>query len=181
MEKKTKIFFIVLLVVILALAIFLLNKIFRGGTCCVEDYQNSDLKGQINQMFSENKQNIILYPSSGKVRIEMGTPDFGIALAAKTSDESSSEEERLKYTITLTKEAKDCVEVLGEEEVSNIIDQKLGVMNNFNEYEGSKSYTTISFDIPQDASKCAQKINIEAFDTKTNESLGNVSLQFEII
>lgn len=74
---------IVLLMTVLVLGIFLIQKVFRTGTGAV-DAIDSQVNAEINKLFSEEDARLIIFPNSGVVDVSRGgDKPSGFAFAVK--------------------------------------------------------------------------------------------------
>src|SRR3989344_5188244 len=62
---------IVLLMVVLVLGIFLIQRIFRAGTNAI-DSVDSEVQSQIQKLFSEEGKTIAVYPTSREITLSKG-------------------------------------------------------------------------------------------------------------
>lgn len=73
---------IVLLMVVLVLGIFLVQRIFRSGTNAV-DIIDAQIQSEINKLFSEEEKNLVIYPSSREITIRRGDSPRGFAFSVR--------------------------------------------------------------------------------------------------
>lgn len=89
---------IVLAMSMLILGLMLIRNIFKGGTGAIESI-NSQVAGEINKMFGEDKR-VVLYPSSGVIEVKQGkTGGFAIGIKNKLSG-MSADTARFAYLVT---------------------------------------------------------------------------------
>src|SRR3989344_2767489 len=158
---------IVLLMVVLGLGIFLIQKIFGGATDSV-DVINEKVMNELNDVLSKEGAKVVVKLGSNKMaKIKEGTVDFGIAIGSQTEDGTAASRERLEYQIQVSRESEDCVQILGALAVEDLVDQKVGdAWNKFDGYEGKSAFAIISFDIPEATARCSQKFTIDVRDTE---------------
>lgn len=75
---------IVLLMVVLVLGIFFIQKIFGAGTNAI-DTIDSEVQNQIAQLFSQEGKKIGVYPTSRRVTIKKGSDPIGFAYSIKST------------------------------------------------------------------------------------------------
>lgn len=76
---------IVLLMSVLVLGIFLIQKVFQSGTGAV-DAIDKEVENQINKLFSEEGKPIAIFPSSREITIEKGDNPKGFAFSINNKD-----------------------------------------------------------------------------------------------
>lgn len=181
---------IVLLMAVLGLGIFLIQKIFTGATDSV-DVINDKVMGQINDLFSsQNARVVVKLGADRKAKIKRGSIDFGIAIGAKTNSGGPViSRNQLQYTLELdTSEAGNCIALLGSDGgniVKGWINQKSVIggpgendKQGFDEYEADKAYAIVYFDIPDAVTKCSQKIYVSV--TEGTEAVGGTFFKIQI-
>lgn len=90
---------IVLLMSVLVLGIFLVQKIFKTGTSAI-DVVDSQIQSEINKLFAEEGKNFVIYPSSQQITLKKGDDPKGFAFSVKNP---FTETRKFNYVI----EAKD--------------------------------------------------------------------------
>jgi len=168
---------IVLLMAVLGLGIFLVQKIFAGATTSV-DLIDDKVMGEINDLFSEKNSDVVVFLGSDqKAKIKRDSQDFGIAIGAQTPDGSATDRDRMTYELSFGEESEDCVSLLGirsrsqgEAEFAKLMGQKPSgartETHTFDKYDGADAYARLSFNIPKAFVKCSQKIYVDVVDTK---------------
>ncbi len=174
---------IVLLMAVLGLGLFLIQKIGGGATASV-DLINDKVISEINTLFSDEGSNVIVkLGADRKAKIKDDTQDFGIAIGAQTPDGGTAGGNRLQYKLELdNSEQNNCITVLGGiTKVQSLMQQRTGIWINFDGFDGSTAWARIGFNIPKATQKCSQKILIEVKDTKTSEVFAGTFFKIEII
>ena len=175
---------IVLLMTVLVLGLVLVRTIFTGATDSVSTI-NDKVKDKISQIFSdEGKDVVVMLGADKKAKVRVGTPDFGVAIAANTYDGGPATRERMEYKVLLDDSARDnCVESLGESETENLLKINTNKWIPFDEFDGSNVYAIVSFDIPKGTILCSQKILVDVRDREQSgtERLGGSFFTIEII
>ena len=101
---------IVLLMSVLILGIFLVQKIFKGSTNAIDSI-NTEVENQINKLFSDEGGKIAFYPTSRDLVLKKSEEPKGFAFSVRNANNPNSAE--FSYTIkasdvskcgTLTKE-----------------------------------------------------------------------------
>jgi hypothetical protein len=87
---------IVLLMVVLVLGIFFIQKIFGVGTNAIDSI-DSEVLNQIERLFSEEGKKIAVYPTARDVSVKKGDDPKGFAFSIKNTDR---EERNFTYTVT---------------------------------------------------------------------------------
>lgn len=176
---------IVLLMAVLGLGLFLVNKIFGGATESV-DTINDKVLGEINDLFSDQDASVVVkLGADRKAKIKDGTDDFGIAIGAQTSDGSSvGTRSRLQYKLELdTSETGNCIAVLGgSAQVKSLMAQRTSEWIGFDGFDGSTAWARLSFNIPKGTAECSQKIFVDVKDTaRPQNSTSGTYLKIQII
>ena len=73
---------IILLVVMLVLGIFFIQRIFGSGTNAI-DQIDSQVQSEINKIFTEEGKTFVIYPSSRQITLKTGDDPKGFAFAYK--------------------------------------------------------------------------------------------------
>jgi len=81
---------IVLLMSVLVLGIFLVQKIFGGSSDAI-DQINNQVEGQINELFADRDISFVILPSSGKVTVKKGDDPSGAAFSFKNPEKEQKE------------------------------------------------------------------------------------------
>jgi len=96
---------IVLLVSVLILGIFLVQKIFSSATGVV-DLTDQQLKSEVNKLFSEDKK-VVIYPSTRLLEIKQEATD-GIGIGIKNLLEGVSGSQTFSYEVKLIEGTEKC-------------------------------------------------------------------------
>lgn len=81
---------VVLLMAVLILGIFLVQRIFGSTTNAIDTIDNQ-VQSEINQLFSEGTNHISVYPSSREINVKRGeVKGFGFSVYNDNNDPSSS-------------------------------------------------------------------------------------------
>jgi len=76
---------IVLLMSVLVLGIFLVQKVFSSGTNAIDSIDDQ-VQSEINKLFSEEGNDLVVYPSSYDVTVKKGDTPKGFAFSVKNTD-----------------------------------------------------------------------------------------------
>jgi len=76
---------IVLLMSVLVLGIFLVQKIFKTGTSAIDEV-DKQIQTQINQLFAEEGNKLVIFPSSREVSVKKGDAPKGFAFSVENKD-----------------------------------------------------------------------------------------------
>ena len=79
---------IVLLMIVLVLGIFFIQKIFSGGSDAIDSI-NSQVQSQIQKLFSQEGTKVAVYPTSRDITIKKGDTPKGFAFSVKNLDSAS--------------------------------------------------------------------------------------------
>ncbi len=90
---------IVLLMVVLVLGIFFIQKIFSAGTNAI-DTIDTQVQSEMQKLFgSDDAKRVVMFPTSQRLKIKQGSIDEGFAFSLKNLD---SETASFTYTVTAT-------------------------------------------------------------------------------
>jgi len=81
---------IVLLMTVLVLGIFFIQKIFGGGVNAI-DSVNTEIENQINKLFSEEGKKLAVYPTSREIKVKKGDDPKGFAFSVKNKEVESAD------------------------------------------------------------------------------------------
>ncbi|GIU68617.1 MAG: hypothetical protein KatS3mg001_467 [Candidatus Pacearchaeota archaeon] len=76
---------IVLLMIVLVLGIFFIQKIFTTGTNAIDTIDN-EIQNQLQKLFAEETRTIAVYPTSREVTIKKGDTPKGFAFSVRNND-----------------------------------------------------------------------------------------------
>lgn len=79
---------IVLLMSVLVLGIFLVQKIFKSSSSAI-DTVDSQIQSEINKLFSTEGKALVIYPSSREISVKKGDTPKGFAFSVKNTDVES--------------------------------------------------------------------------------------------
>ena len=146
---------IVLLMTVLVLGLFFVQKIFSSGNNAI-DSVDSQLTAQINQLFSDGSAEIAVYPTSRSITLTKGdsTPK-GFAFSVYNNDKASH---KFSYTV-----ASGDVSNCGQTMTNQIADSYLlGGKGDFTLDKGNSLALAriVKIDVPQSAPPCTAIYNI---------------------
>ena len=156
---------IVLLMGVLVLGVFLIQKIFSSATGAV-DVIDQEIKSEISKLFStDESKKIVIYPSSRKITIKKGEQGLGFAFSIRNVDD---EEATFSYSVEASET--DC-ESLNVEEASSYL--ALGKSGDIQIAAGSimENPKLVTFNIPETAPPCSVSYSITL--TKEGEVYGS--------
>ncbi|MEK6945920.1 MAG: hypothetical protein AABW63_03945 [Nanoarchaeota archaeon] len=146
---------IVLLMAVLILGIFLVQKIFSSGSNAI-DSVNNEVQNQINQLFSQEDKKIAVYPTSREITLKKGDTPKGFAFSVKNRDVEQAE---FTYSVTASDVSK-CGSTFSETKANNYL---LGGSGTFSLGPGNALDLArlVKFDIPDTAPPCTIIYNLE--------------------
>ncbi len=143
---------IVLLMSVLVLGIFLVQKIFSSGSSAI-DQIDSQLQSKIGELFADEGLEFVLYPRSAAVNIKRGESGKGFGFAV---DNTESKEKSYTWSVTATDAGnwkEECGLSVGEANKYLILEEgsfELGKQRNNLNTGG----VIIKLNIPKDAPRC---------------------------
>lgn len=159
---------IVLLMAVLILGIFLIKNIFSGSTDAVENI-NNELQNQINSLFTQENQKLVIYPASRGITVKKGDTPKGFAFSVRNRDVESAE---FTYTVTASDISK-CGSSFTEAKANNYL---LSGTGKFNLGPGDllEQARLVKFEIPETAPPCTIVYNLDI--KKTGVSYSNADV-----
>jgi len=107
---------IVLLLIVLVLGIFFIQKIFKSGSNAI-DTIDSQTQSELQKLFANENAKIAFYPTSRDVAINKGDDPKGFAFQIRNND---VEEAVFTFTTTAT-DASKCGSTFNEEKANNLL------------------------------------------------------------
>ena len=147
---------IVLLVSVLILGIFLVQKIF-GSAKKVIDMTDAQVTSEINELFAEENK-LVIYPQTRSIKIKQEEVE-GVGLGIKNLLQGGTGEEIFSYEVVVG-DASDCKET-DEQVLSWIRTGK--TIQNIRIPIGDLSIQRVTFRIPTGSSLCIPRYNINVY------------------
>lgn len=147
---------IILLVSVLILGIFLVQKIFGSATSAV-DLTDQQLKNEINKLFSEDKK-LVIYPSTRYIEASQGE-NTGVGVGIKNLLQGAAGSKTFSYEVVVS-DASKCPE--GEASVLNWI-QAGRTESNIPIPVGDLSSQKVLIRVPDGSSLCLARFRINIF------------------
>ncbi|MEM3091167.1 MAG: hypothetical protein QXX55_00445 [Candidatus Pacearchaeota archaeon] len=138
---------IVLLMIVLVLGIFFIQKIFSAGTNAIETIDNQ-VQNEIQKLFAQEDKKIVVYPTSRDLTIKKGDDPKGFAFSIKNKGEPSD----FSYEITAS-DVSNCRGALTREEANRYL---IGGSGTFSVARDSSLELPIlvKFDVSDEAPAC---------------------------
>jgi hypothetical protein len=147
---------IVLLVSVLVMGIFFIQKISKSATGVI-DLTDQQLRDQVNKLFSEDKE-IVIYPGTRYLEIKQTTSD-GIGLGIKNLGNADT----FSYDVKATP-GNNCPDSFKSEDALNLI--SIGGTEEGIELEaGGFAYRKVLFDIPTGTPLCVVRFSLNVDST----------------
>src|SRR4030043_229609 len=146
---------IVLLVMVLILGGYFVNKIFFSATSSV-DQIDAQVRDQINKLFAEdNTRKIVIFPSTRKISLSKGQQGSGFAFSIR---DTGTEADTFTYTIQSTETS--CSNSLSNSQADSFI--AIGKTGTIQISAGSlmDDPKLVTFDIPENAPPCSVSYSI---------------------
>jgi len=126
---------IVIAMSMLMLGLVLVKNIFSGATYNI-DQLNEKVKGEINALFADEDQRVVLYlPKGNKIEVDQGE-DFGVGFAIRNTMKGESQSGTFTYNVQASSIEKDCD--LSLEKANNFL--RLGDSGTFQLAPGSEPH-----------------------------------------
>lgn len=141
---------IVLLMGVLVLGGFLIQKIFITGTNAI-DQIDAAVEDEITKLFSNEDKNLIIYPTSGDITIKKDDDPRGFAFSVQ--NEAGAESQSYTYEVSV-QEIPDSCGSLTENEADGFIIGKSGefTLGPGNRLQNSR---LVRFSVPESAPSCS--------------------------
>jgi len=81
---------IVLLMTVLVLGIFFIQRIFSGGVNAIDSIE-TEIQNQINKLFSDEGKKLVVYPTSRDIKVKKGDDPKGFGFNVENKDVASAE------------------------------------------------------------------------------------------
>ena len=146
---------IVLLMVVLVLGIFFIQKIFDTGTNAIETI-DSQVQAELQKLFSNSNTKLAFYPTSREIIIKKSDSPKGFAFQIRNND---VEDARFSYTTTATDVSK-CGSSFTKEDANNMLLSGSGETALVGPGEISLA-TVVKFVIPENSPPCTIGYNLE--------------------
>jgi len=139
---------IVLLMSVLVLGIFLVQKIFSSGVNAIDEIDN-EVQNQITQLFSKEGTKIAIYPTSRQITIKKGDTPKGFAFSIKNTGVESAE---FSYKV-LANDISKCGSTFSVEDANNLL---IGGTGSFSLGPGNSLDLArlVKLDVPETAPPC---------------------------
>jgi len=145
---------IVLLMVVLVLGIFFIQKIFKSGTNAIDSI-DSQVQSEIEKLFAKENTKVGFYPTSREVSLKKGDDPAGFAFSIKNND---IEEREFSFTTTAV-DASKCGAGFDEEDATDML---LGGSGTFGIGPGDKSESRlVKFVVPESTPPCTIEYELE--------------------
>jgi len=115
---------IVLLMIVLVLGIFFIQKIFGAGTDAIDTIDN-EVQSQIQKLFAEEGRKVAVYPTSREITIKKGDDPAGFAFSVRNTD---VEESSFSYN-TYSTDVSTCGSTFSEAHANNMLLAGTGSFN----------------------------------------------------
>ena len=158
---------IVLLMIVLVLGIFFIQKIFRSGTNAI-DTIDSQVQSEIQKLFAQEGRSLAVYPTSREVVLTKGDDPKGFAFSVKNNDEEAS------YTFTVSAtDVSNCGTSLSAATANSYL---IGGTGSFNLGAGKALDLPklVKFDIPDSAPICTIVYTIDIKRAGASSSTADV-------
>lgn len=146
---------IILSMVVLVLAIFFIQQIFKLGTGAV-DAVDAEIQSQIQELFAEEGRKVAVYPTSREITLKKGDTPKGFAFSVKNTGVESAE---FTYSVEAT-DVTMCGSGLTEETANGFL---LGGSGSFSLGAGNALDfpVLVRFVIPETAPPCPMVYKLE--------------------
>jgi hypothetical protein len=143
--------------------IFVKNIFFTASTSL--DAIDGQVKKQIQELFPNEDDYVLIYPNENSIKIRAGTDDFGVGIFARTPGGDTVNLDTFRYKLSLdTSSVGNCVEEIGMKKTEELFNKKFGVYNRFNKYQDDSAGAKIIVSIPEATKLCNQDVEVELFD-----------------
>ncbi len=140
---------IVLVVIVMVLGIFFIQRIFQSGTNAV-DQIDSQITNEINKLFAEEGKKLVVYPSSRQITIKRGDTPKGFAFSVK--NDINADSTKFAYSIVADDVSK-CGSTFTKAKAESFV---LGGEGNFELREGNSLDLPrlVKFEVPESSPPC---------------------------
>ena len=146
---------IVLVVIVMVLGIFFIQRIFQSGTNAIDSI-DSQVQSEINKLFSSEGTKLAVYPTSRQITFNQGDANKGFAFSVRNDDVESA---HFSYALAATDVSK-CGSTMTKAKADNYV---LGETGSFSLGPGNSLDLPqlILFIIPESAPPCTMGYNLQ--------------------
>ena len=152
---------IVLLMSVLILGIFLVQKIFRSGSNAIDTIDN-EVQNQINKLFTEEGSKIAIYPTSREVIVKRKDDLKGFAFSVRNLDVESAS---FSYNV-YAKDVSKCGSSFTEERANNYLINEEGTFD-LGPGDSMATPEIVKFDLGESAPPCTMVYYLEVYQGDT--------------
>ncbi|MCR4327383.1 MAG: hypothetical protein NUV46_02280 [Nanoarchaeota archaeon] len=167
---------IVLLMSVLVLGLFFVQRIFQSGENALESI-DSQVQNEINQLFSDDSKRVVIFPTSREVVIKKGgSTSKGFAFSVYNNDNSQAS---FTYTIKAGEIGNSCGESMTLQKADSYLE--IGSEGSFSLGPSSslESARIVKFIIPESAPSCIISYELEVM--RNTQVYDSVQVPLEII
>ena len=169
---------IILLVVVLVLGIFFVQKIFGTGNKAI-DQIDTQVQNEINKLFTQEGKSLVVYPNSREISIKQGeTGGFGFSI--KNTDRASH---YYDYRVEVSSIPSSCS--LTEDEANGLI--ALGGAGRVPSGGGKlgsgqvlDNAVLVKFDIPKEVPLCLLRYDLTIYRDGLEDNAQSISIDLQI-
>ena len=159
---------IVLLVIVLVLGIFFIQKIFKSGTSAIDTIDN-EVQSQIEKLFAEEGRKLAVYPTSRQITVKKGDDPKGFAFSVRNQDVESSDFEYVTYSTDVSQ----CGSSFSQEEANSYLLSGTGSFS-LGPGDALDLPRLVKFAIPETAPPCTIIYNLEI--SKNSEAYSSADI-----
>jgi len=152
---------IVLLMSVLVLGIFLVQKVFSSSTGAIDSIDNQ-VQSEISKLFADEDLPLVVYPTSGEIKLKKGDSPKGFAFSVKNQDVNASSFKYLVKAQSGYEFKVRCGDAFTESKANSYILLKEGTF----ELGRGNAMTTpeiVKFSLPDDAPPCTIPYRLEIY------------------
>ncbi len=164
---------IVLVVIVMVLAIFFVQKIFKSGTTAIDGI-DSKIQSEIDKLFADEGKKIVVYPKEREIKIAQGeNGGFGFSLMNKDFDEGT-----FAYMVKATQIASTCQMTLSQAD-SLIVLGGSGSGIRLGSGDKLDDAIFVKFQVSESAPLCLLRYQIDV--TKNSQTYTSSTVDLEIV
>ena len=155
---------IVLLMSVLVLGIFLVQKVFKSGTNAVDTIDN-EVQNQINELFADEGKLLAVYPTSRQVTLKLGDDPKGFAFSIRNTGVESAD---FSYVVEAN-DVSNCGSTMTTEKANEFL---LGGTGSFALGPGNSLDLPrlVKFDLPDAAPPCTMIYTLQIYKDEEPET-----------
>jgi hypothetical protein len=151
---------IVLLMSVLVLGLFLVQRVFSSGTSAIDSIDDQ-VQNEIQKLFSEEGRTLAVYPSSRDITIKSGDTPKGFAFSIKNKDTEPADYTYEVFAQPSFDFSGKCGSTMTEQRANSYLLLSSGNINNLGPGEEMELPQLVRFSVPESSPPCTIPYKLE--------------------